>query len=120
MKIAHWEQDQVLQQIALRNRAMGNPVRLLILEVLRRGEASVSEILSKVGGSQANVSKNLGVLWAAGLVRRRRSGTRVDYRVSDEGLVAIVRVMTEILARQAGPEMDAPVEARPTPLTAGP
>jgi len=73
--------------IARRFRALSDPTRLRIVDLLRReGEASVGEIASAVGGSQQNVSKHLAALHAEGFVARRKQGTSSIYRIADPGV----------------------------------
>ncbi|HEX6665492.1 MAG TPA: metalloregulator ArsR/SmtB family transcription factor [Solirubrobacterales bacterium] len=73
--------------IARRFRALADPTRLRILDLLRRqDEASVGEIATAVGGSQQNVSKHLGALHAEGFVARRKRGTSALYRITDPGV----------------------------------
>ena len=54
--------------------ALADPTRRAILERLRNGKASVGELAEPFAMSLAAVSKHLGVLERAGLVRRRRDG----------------------------------------------
>lgn len=89
--------DKVLQRIAEVLKAMADPTRLKILHSLHDDERCVSNILEKVGGSQANVSKHLSVLRRAGLVDCRRDGLNVFYRIIDEGVFAICRNVCDSL-----------------------
>ncbi len=78
--------------MAQRFRALADPTRLRILDLLwRQGETSVGEIAAAIGGSQQNVSKHLAVLRAERLVARRKIGTRSLYRVADPRVVAWLR-----------------------------
>ncbi len=73
--------------IARRFRALSDPTRLRILDLLRRrDEASVGEIASAVGGSQQNVSKHIAALHAEGFLARRKQGTSSIYRIADPGV----------------------------------
>lgn len=73
--------------IARRFRALADPTRLRIIDLLRRREeASVGEIAAAVGGSQQNVSKHLSALHAEGFVARRKQGTSAMYRIADPGV----------------------------------
>ncbi|HVQ60186.1 MAG TPA: metalloregulator ArsR/SmtB family transcription factor [Solirubrobacterales bacterium] len=73
--------------IARRFRALADPTRLRILDLLRRqDEASVGEIATAVGGSQQNVSKHLAALHGEGFVARRKRGTSALYRIADPGV----------------------------------
>jgi ArsR family transcriptional regulator len=78
--------DDARERVASRFRALGEPMRLRILEHLFEGPASVNEILDAVGGTQANVSKHLSCLYAAGLLARRKEGTRTVYSIADPSL----------------------------------
>lgn len=73
--------------IARRFRALADPTRLRIIDLLRRREeASVGEIAAAVGGSQQNISKHLAALHAEGFVARRKQGTSSLYRIADPGV----------------------------------
>jgi DNA-binding transcriptional ArsR family regulator len=69
--------------IADRFKALSEPSRLEILNTLREGERTVSEILEATGLGQANVSKHLQLLYASGFVDRtegRRSAPTTGWR----------------------------------------
>jgi DNA-binding transcriptional ArsR family regulator len=73
--------------IARRFRALADPTRLRILDLLRnQDEASVGEITEALGASQQNVSKHLSALLAEGFVARRKRGTSSLYRIADPGV----------------------------------
>jgi DNA-binding transcriptional ArsR family regulator len=76
-----WE---ALQLVAARFRALGEPIRLRILQILELGEASVTELVAKVESTQPNISKHLKVLQDAGLIKRRQVGTSARYSIADE------------------------------------
>ena len=78
---------QAAELIARRFRALSDPTRLRIIDLLRtREEASVGEITAALGASQQNVSKHLSALLAEGFVSRRKRGTSALYRISDPGV----------------------------------
>ena len=58
-------------------------MRLRLVYALMDRERTVSELVEETGGSQANVSKHLGVLLEAGLVGRRKQGLNSRYSVAD-------------------------------------
>jgi DNA-binding transcriptional ArsR family regulator len=72
------------EMIADRLRVIGDPNRIRILDQLREGELSVTEITERLGTSQQNASKHLGILHRAGIVARRKEGTTSFYRVTDD------------------------------------
>ena len=94
-------------RVAARFRALGEPTRLRVLERLFEGPASVTEILDHVGGTQANVSKHLALLHAAGLLSRRKEGTRTVYAISDPTLKKICSIVCGEVERSAKSEADA-------------
>lgn len=75
--------------IAARLRVIGDPTRVRILDALRDGELSVAQITERLGTSQQNASKHLGVLLQAGVVSRRKEGTSAFYSVADEDVFAL-------------------------------
>jgi len=75
-----WE---ALELVAARFRAMGEPLRLRIVQQLESGEQSVSALAENVGTTQPNVSKHLKVLQDAGLLKRRQQGNSVYYSIAD-------------------------------------
>jgi DNA-binding transcriptional ArsR family regulator len=99
--------DAGCEEVALRFRALSEPMRLKILRRLARGEASVSEILVEVGGTQANVSRHLAVLHGSALVDRRKDGPRTLYRVADPALLAMCSIVCEGVERGARARVDA-------------
>ena len=99
--------DRARELMAVRFRALGEPTRLKILERLFRSPASVGEILESVGGTQANVSKHLGVLRAGRLVGGRKYGNRIVYSISDPTLERICSVVCEAVSREARAEAKA-------------
>lgn len=78
--------EATLGLIAQRFRAMGEPMRLRLLMLLQDGERSVSELVSQLHTSQANISKHLQVLSACGLLHRRKRGLNVFYTIADPNI----------------------------------
>lgn len=99
--------DRARELMAVRFRALGEPMRLKILERLFRSPASVGEILDTVGGTQANVSKHLAVLRTGRLVRGRKEGNRTVYSISDPALERLCAVVCEAVSRDARAEVKA-------------
>ena len=64
--------------------ALGSGRRAEIVDLLAQGERSVEEIANEISQSPANTSQHLHVLAGAGLVRSRREGTRVIYRLASD------------------------------------
>src|SRR5207245_3121196 len=64
--------------------ALGSGRRAEIVDLLAQGERSVEEIANEISQSVANASQHLRSLARAGLVRSRREGTRVFYRLASD------------------------------------
>ncbi len=87
--------DRLRQLKADLLKALGQPTRLKILELLVDGERCVCEIFPAVGGEQSNISKHLAFLRSQGIVLAERRGMRVFYRLADQ---RIVRLMDDVEA----------------------
>ena len=71
-------------------RALADPSRRAIFEQLTRGESAVKDLTARFEISQPAVSQHLAALRSAGLVRERREGRLVYYRVEPKGLRPLV------------------------------
>lgn len=91
---------EVLNLIAERFRALGEPARLQILSTLRQGEQSVSELVEETGLGQANVSKHLQLLFSLGFVQRRRDGIYVLYSLADQEIFDLCDIMCGRIERE--------------------
>jgi len=83
-KINHMLSENQLEQVALRFRLLGEPMRLRILQAVCRQPHTVNEIVTAVGATQANVSKHLALLAGAGILARQKEGQRVFYGMKDQ------------------------------------
>jgi DNA-binding transcriptional ArsR family regulator len=92
--------DDLVELIAARFRALSEPMRIKLLDRLREGDATVHELTVLVGSTQQNVSKHLGVLHRAGIVRRRKVGNFVQYSIADRGVFALCEDVCGSLRRQ--------------------
>jgi DNA-binding transcriptional ArsR family regulator len=89
MSLPHPIPEDLAELIARRFRALGEPLRVRLLDLLRDGELSVSALAAQLDAGQQNVSKHLTVLADAGMLARRKDGTHVYYRIADEGVFAL-------------------------------
>jgi rhodanese-related sulfurtransferase len=79
--------------------ALGSGRRAEIVDVLAQGERSVEQIAGEISQSVANTSQHLRVLARAGLVRSRREGTRVIYRLSSDRVGDLWTAVREVAVR---------------------
>lgn len=78
---------------------LANEQRLLILCRLTQGEFAVGQMVDLCGLSQSSMSQHLGKLREGGLVKTRRDGTTVYYRLADDD----VRALIDMLCDRFGP-----------------
>src|ERR671936_879230 len=79
--------------------ALGSGRRAEIVDLLAQGERSVEEIAREISQSVANTSQHLQVLARAGLVRSRREGTRVFYRLASERVAELWAAVRDVALR---------------------
>jgi ArsR family transcriptional regulator len=92
----------LLEPVAERFRILGDATRLAILRTLMaEGELNVSQLVERLGMSQANISKHLKTLADAGMVARRTEGTAAYYRVVDPTLTTLCDLVCGRLREQA-------------------
>jgi DNA-binding transcriptional ArsR family regulator len=92
---------ELLELIAERFKALGEPARLAILNALRIREMTVSELMDATGLGQANTSKHLQLLHSLGFVERRKEGLFVHYSLADPDVFRLCDIMCGRLAREA-------------------
>jgi DNA-binding transcriptional ArsR family regulator len=98
--VQHPLPDDLVELIAQRFRVLSEPTRIKLLDRLREGEASVLELTTAIGTTEQNVSKHLGVLRRAGMVRRRKRGNFTHYSIADESVFALCEHVCGSLERE--------------------
>ncbi len=83
----------LMEELAERFKALGEPARLQLLMALRNGEHSVNELVLITGLGQANVSKHLQQLYQCGYLTRRKEGTFAYYAIASEDVFMLCDVM---------------------------
>lgn len=77
-------------------KALGHPLRIWILEILRAGPRSVSELQTATATGASSVSQQLAVLRGQGIVAAERRGTTIRYAVADEAIFELLDVARRI------------------------
>lgn len=90
-----------LGRIAGRFKMLGEPMRLKILQAVCKVPRTVNEIVAATGSTQANVSKHLALLAAAGILEREKDGQNVYYGVKDQLAVKMCELVRAQLAAEA-------------------
>ncbi len=85
--------DRALELVAEQFRVLAEPTRLRLLNELRAGEKTVTELIEATGANQANISRHLGVLSKAAMVGRRKVGVNAYYFISDPKILELCELM---------------------------
>jgi rhodanese-related sulfurtransferase len=79
--------------------ALGSGRRAEIVDLLAQGERSVEEIAHEIDQTVANTSQHLQVLARSGLVRSRREGTRIFYRLASDRVGELWTAVRDVAVR---------------------
>lgn len=85
-------------------KALSNPVRLEIVDLLLNGEMCVCEITERLDCGQSHISKNLAKLREAGLIKDRKEGLNVYYSLRIGCMAEFFGCLNSILAENSGGE----------------
>ncbi len=94
-------EDGGVEMVAKFFRALGDPVRLRLLEFLLTEEHTVTECVERIGLSQGRVSTHLACLADCGYVQVRRAGRFAHYRVTDPRVADLVLLARSLAADNA-------------------
>lgn len=89
-----------IELVADRFKALAEPSRLRILQALRTRERTVTELMAETGFGQANLSKHLQVLHAAGFLTLRKEGVSVYYALADPDVFALCDLVCGRIERE--------------------
>lgn len=78
-------------------KTLAHPGRIRVLELLRGGERSVSELIPDVGLESSHLSQQLGVLRRANIISGRKDGSSVYYSVVDRRIFDLLETAKLIL-----------------------
>lgn len=81
-------------------RALGHPVRVRMLELLREGERTVGALQAELELDSGGTSQHLAALRRVGVVESRREGTNVYYRVDDPAVFDLLKAGRAIVERR--------------------
>ena len=71
-------------------KALAQPTRLKILEMLRGGERCICEIIPAINGEQSNISRHISVMQKSHLITTRKDGVKVMVKVRDPRVFEIL------------------------------
>ena len=81
--------------------AAGHPIRLAVIDFLKDGEQCVCDIAKYVGAKRSNVSRHLGVLLNAGVVRQRKDGLKMMYTLRCPCVLNFMKCVEGVLRENA-------------------
>jgi ArsR family transcriptional regulator len=81
-------------------KALGHPMRLRILEILRSGEKTVADLRDRLGPDASSVSQQLALMRNRQLVHARKQGTNVWYTVRDPLIFDLLDIARHIFENQ--------------------
>ena len=93
-------EDTILELKAEILKALAQPTRLKILELLRNGERCICEIVPAINGEQSNVSRHISLMQKSHLVTTRKDGVKVMVNVKDPKIFEILDRVGSILKNQ--------------------
>ncbi len=99
----------VVEEIAALFRLLADPTRTrLCYALLAAGELCVSDLALAVDAPESSVSHALRLLRTAGVVRNRRVGRHVHYRLDDEHVRVLLASFVEHVEHSSGADDDGP------------
>ena len=104
--------EQALDMLSARFRALGDPTRLRILNILMQGECCVGDLVESTGLEQPCVSRHLIMLRREGILARRAEGNRAYYSIEDSTVTRLFRLVCGGLSERLSEGLDALPDGR--------
>lgn len=101
---------RVFDELAVVGKAFGSTKRLELVDLLAQGERTVEGLARAAGMGITTVSAHLQVLKLANLVRTRREGTKIHYRLAGDDVVRLYDVMRSV-ARERSADVSRALDA---------
>jgi len=79
-------------------RGLADTTRLSILEVLKKGEKTTSEIVKETNQNQSNISNHLSCLLDCGLVTNRREGKNIFYKINNKQVINLLEESDSLIS----------------------
>lgn len=93
-------EERILEMKAEVLKALAQPTRLKILELLRSGERCICEIVPAINGEQSNISRHISLMQRSHLVTTRKDGVKVMVRVRDPKIFEILDSISTVIKKQ--------------------
>jgi DNA-binding transcriptional ArsR family regulator len=99
--VSEVDSDQVFTMAADLFRVLSASMRLRVIKSLCDGEKNVSELLAEISTTQPNMSQHLNTLYKSGVLAKRRDGVQIYYRIADERVASLCRIVCAQVAYDA-------------------
>ncbi len=106
MAVADKQPEKYFDKIASIFRALSHPLRLKIVRELSEQPRNVSWLHEKLGGSQANISKHLGILLEHSIVSRNKEGMENIYKLTGEETLELCCCAFKCIKSQIESDLD--------------
>jgi DNA-binding transcriptional ArsR family regulator len=94
--------EELFEEVANYFSLLCEPTRLKILNSVCQGEKSVGEIVIAVDSTQANVSRQINLLYRGKILARRKEGTQVFYRIDDQKTLSMCQTVCGEISERLG------------------
>ena len=94
--VADTLKEKIYRELSRVTQAISNPKRMELLDILSNKEWSVEELSGELSMSVANTSQHLQVLKSAKLVKTRREGNFIFYRIADDRVLRLIAAVKEL------------------------
>jgi ArsR family transcriptional regulator len=81
-------------------KTLASSKRLEIINALKEGEKTVGELVEILGVPKANVSQHLAVMRHKGILKSRREGVNIHYRIANDKVIQACILMREVLTEE--------------------
>lgn len=88
------------------SKMLAHPLRLAILHLLKGGERTVNDLAETVGVSQSNISQHLALMRQRDIVKTRKEGSNIYYRVSSPKISQACDMMRDVLLERLKQRQD--------------
>ena len=78
-------------------KALANPIRIEIIDVLNDKELTFGELQNEAGVLKSNLSKHLSLMVSNGILVQRKEGLNVYFKLSTDRIATACRIMREVL-----------------------
>jgi DNA-binding transcriptional ArsR family regulator len=92
------QMNELFEEVSSYFFLFSEPTRLKILHALCNGERPVGDIVAEIELTQANVSRQINMLYRAKILARRKEGTQVYYRIDDQKTIDMCKTVCNQMA----------------------